>query len=124
MEPVEYATMAEAENGHWWYRALRAVIREAWKRHIGEQRPKLLDVGCGTGANLAALHELSQPFGIDFAPEAVAWCRQRGLVDTVVASAGALPFAERSFDVVLSCDVLCHGSLPKKQVPLAEMARV
>jgi len=125
MELAEYATMAEVEERHWWYRALRAVIDEAWARHVDCPAPRrLLDVGCGTGANLLALRDRAVPAGIDFSPEAVRWCRGRGLADTAVASAAALPFPEGRFDVALSCDVLCHASLPDKRAPLAEMARV
>lgn len=124
MELAEYATMAEVEERHWWYRALRAMIADAWVRHVHLKRPRLLDVGCGTGANLRALRDRAQPAGIDFSPEAVRWCRSRGLDQTAVASAAALPFPAASFDVVLSCDVLCHASLPDKRATFAELARV
>ena len=52
----------------------------------------VLDAGCGTGANLLAFADRARPAGIDFSPEAVRWCRSRGLPDTAVASAAALPF--------------------------------
>ena len=120
----EYAVMRAAEDHHWWYRALRDVIRLHWERHVAVPRPRLLDVGCGTGANLALLAPLSEPAGIDVAPEAVAACRERGLVATAVASAASLPFGPESFDVVLSCDVLGHRSLADRALPLREMARV
>jgi SAM-dependent methyltransferase len=120
----EYAVMRAAEDHHWWYRALRDVIRLHWERHVAVPRPRLLDVGCGTGANLALLAPLSEPAGIDVAFEAVAACRERGLVATAVASAASLPFGPASFDVVLSCDVLGHRSLADRALPLREMARV
>ena len=120
----EYAVMRTAEEGPWWYRGLREVIRLHWERHVRVAHPRLLDVGCGTGANLAALARRSEPFGIDVAEPAIRACRERGLGATVLASAAALPFRAASFDVVLSCDVLGHRSLPDRRVPLAEMARV
>lgn len=118
--------MAEIEDRHWWYRGLRAVIRDAWKRSVGtgESRADLLDVGCGTGANLAALRDLAEPVGIDIAAEAVAFCRRRGLSDTIVGSAEQLPFDSERFDVVLSCDVLSHRSITDKVQPLREITRV
>jgi SAM-dependent methyltransferase len=125
MDPAEYAVMRAAEDGHWWYRGLREVVRLHWERHVTAPRPRLLDVGCGTGANLAALADRSEPVGIDFSPLAVAACRGRGLpATTVAASADRLPFGDAAFDVVLSCDVLGHRSLPDPLVPLREMARV
>lgn len=124
MELGEYAVMRAAEDGHWWYRGLREVVRLHWERHVTTARPRLLDVGCGTGANLAALADRCEPAGIDAAPLAVAACRARGLPATLAASADRLPFTDGSFDVVLSCDVLVHRSLPDPLVPLREMARV
>lgn len=127
MHPDEYAVMRAAEDRHWWYRGLRAVIRLHWDRHVapaGPARPRLLDVGCGTGGNLAALASLAEPRGVDLSPVAVAACRARGLHATAVASAASLPFRAGSFDALLSCDVLNSRSLPDRRVPLREMARV
>jgi SAM-dependent methyltransferase len=116
--------MANIEDRHWWYRGLRAVIRDAWMRSVVVPAPRLLDVGCGTGANLAALREVAHPVGIDAAVDAIRFCRRRGLPHTVAGSAAALPFAAESFDVALSCDVLSHRSLPDRSIPLAEIRRV
>jgi ubiquinone/menaquinone biosynthesis C-methylase UbiE len=124
MKLAEYATMYNAEDHHWWYRGLRQMLLMFWKRHVAAECPRLLDIGCGTGANLAALAGASEPFGIDFEPEAVRFCRTRGLDDTVAASALQLPFQAESFDVVISCDVLCHSSIPDKSIALQEMRRV
>ena len=124
MELAEYATMAGVEQEHWWYRGLRAMIGAAWAAHVGPGRPQLLDVGCGTGANLQALGREAQAVGVDVAPAAIDWCRRRGLEATLVGSAAALPFAAASFDVVLSCDVLCHRTLQDRARPVREIARV
>jgi ubiquinone/menaquinone biosynthesis C-methylase UbiE len=125
MELSEYATMFEAEDRHWWYVGLRRLLLSLWRRHLRVERPAVLDVGCGTGANLAALNGLAAPaVGVDFAPEAVRLCRTRKLSCTAVASALALPFDGQSFDVVVSCDVLCHSSIPDKGVALNEIHRV
>lgn len=124
MKLDEYATMFEEEERHWWYRGLREVIRKHWATHVRQGRPRLLDVGCGTGANLAHLRDIADGVGIDFAPSAIVLARGRDLPLTAVASAAALPFADGAFDVVLSCDVINHSSLPDRKVPLGEMRRV
>lgn len=123
MERNEYAAMRAVEDRHWWYRGLRAVVREALAQY-GATAMRILDAGCGTGANLALLAGDHQPLGVDFAHEAVAFCRERAFRQTARASVAALPFGDDAFDAVLSCDVLCHKSLPDKPAAFAELARV
>ncbi len=122
----EYAIMRRVEDQHWWYVALRDIVRMFWDTYAPKQgQPvRLLDAGCGTGANLAMLSGKGTAFGVDFAPEAVRLCRERGLARTAVASIDALPFSEESFDLVLSCDVICNRSIPDKRLAVNELARV
>jgi SAM-dependent methyltransferase len=119
MNPNEYAIMFEVEDAHWWYRSLRAALLQGLA-NLAEDA-QILDIGCGTGANMASLGFHT---GIDFATEAVAFCRKRGLTRTAAASATALPFANASFDAAVSCDVLCHRSITNKADLLNEVARV
>jgi SAM-dependent methyltransferase len=120
----EYAIMYGVEDRLWWYVNLRRMIDAHWRRYAPPGRPRLLDVGCGTGAGLQALRGRSRAVGIDYSPAAVEFCRRRGLASTAVASALDLPFRDGSFDVLISCDVLCHKAIPDKAAALREMARV
>lgn len=124
MERDEYAIMFRVEDRHWWYAGLRAMLAHAWARHAPGAGARLLDVGCGTGANLQTLRAHTTGFGIDFSRDALQFCRKRGHVRTAAASATDLPFANASFDAVISCDVLCHRSIGDKSRPLREMRRV
>jgi ubiquinone/menaquinone biosynthesis C-methylase UbiE len=125
MELSEYTTMFELEDRHWWYNGLRELLLCHWAQHLWTECPAVLDVGCGTGANLVGLDDLAARLvGIDFAPEAIRLCRTRGLSCTAVASALALPFGGETFDAVVSCDVLCHSSITDKSVVVREMHRV
>jgi SAM-dependent methyltransferase len=116
--------MARFEGDHWWYRGLRSVIRDAWRRSVRTAMPRLIDVGCGTGANIIALRDVADPIGIDVEPAAIAYCRQRGIQESVIGSAAALPFPDQCFDVALSCDVLSHRSIADKRALLSEAWRV
>jgi SAM-dependent methyltransferase len=124
MNRDEYAIMRRVEDGHWWYKGLRGMLRRAWTRFAPAGPVTLLDIGCGTGANLQFFRNEAACYGIDFETEAVRFCRQRGDLRTAAASATDLPFAAASFDVVVSCDVLCHRSIADKRQPLREMWRV
>ncbi len=85
-------------------------------------RPRVLDAGCGTGRNLLEFGTPGSATGVDFSPEAVQFCRQRGLEEVQVAEVEALPFAEQSFDLILATDVLEH--VEDDLVALRELRRV
>ena len=56
MERVVYDQMAELDQRHWWYRARREVLAALIRRPARPPRDAaILEVGCGTGHNLAML---------------------------------------------------------------------
>ena len=81
---------------------------------------KILDVGCGTGANLARLRRLGLPFGhytgVDFSPSMLALARKRfGDPPDVTFRQGdatALEDTGERYDVVVSTYLLDHLSEP------------
>jgi 2-polyprenyl-3-methyl-5-hydroxy-6-metoxy-1,4-benzoquinol methylase len=83
---------------------------------------RILDAGCGLGMYVRAFHRFSeQVYGVDIDPEKVAEASQE-LPHIHAASAEALPFPDRFFDVVLSNEVLEHLGDDRKGV--AEACRV
>jgi len=125
LRPEEYATLLRVEDEHWWYRQLRRVVRFHLERFLpGWRDAAILDAGCGTGANLAYLEGAGRRVGLDFAPEALAGCRTRGLRELVRGDATALPFADASFDAVLSMSVIYHQWVRDPAAALAELHRV
>jgi SAM-dependent methyltransferase len=86
----------------------------------------ILDVGCGTGQLAAAIAgEGYDVFGVDLAPEMILKARQRGLHGTYAAVTTALPFADGTFDLVLTVATLHHLETPARvAATIAEMARV
>ncbi|MCS6860255.1 MAG: class I SAM-dependent methyltransferase, partial [Abditibacteriales bacterium] len=70
--------------------------------------PRLIDVGCGTGANLTLLERFGDVIGLDAALLALSFCQQRRHHLLVQASAMSLPFADASADVITALDVLEH----------------
>jgi ubiquinone/menaquinone biosynthesis C-methylase UbiE len=73
-------------------------------------RPRLLDVGCGTGWYLHELEPLcAHTAGIDVSEGMLAQARMRARHSELLrAGAGHLPFADGAFDVVLSTRVMSH----------------
>jgi len=125
MEPNEYETMFRVEETHWWYGALHRLIFQSLDQELPDWRErKILDVGCGTGAILQRLANPERNVGIDLAPEAISFCRQRGLRNVRQADICALPFADASFDAVICSSVLYHQWVADVQGAVREMNRV
>ncbi len=82
----------------------------------------ILDVGCGTGGNLAFLERYGEVSGCDCAQEAIRYCRIRGYGDVRLADICDLPYDDCSFDLVTCLDVLEH--IPLDTLAFEEMARV
>ena len=125
MERAEYATMFHVEETHWWYGALHRLIFQALDAELPDWRKKnVLDVGCGTGAILKQLGNPERNVGIDLAPEAVSFCRERGLNNVRQGDIGALPFTNASFDAVICSSVLYHQWVGDVEGAVREMHRV
>jgi SAM-dependent methyltransferase len=123
----EYERMFEAEETQWWYAGMRAIglaVLEPPLARLGNgHRLDILDAGCGTGLNLRHLGERGRALGVDLSPEALRFCRRRG-VQAARASLLALPFPDGVFDCVTSFDVLYHTWVTDDRAATRELARV
>ncbi len=125
MNPQEYDLMYRVEDDHWWYVGMRAISCAMLVDHVGEvAAPRILDAGCGTGRNVLELGRLGETTGIDVSPRAIELSAKRGLKRLARASVVQLPFADGTFDIVTSFDVLCHSAVPNEAVSLREFGRV
>jgi SAM-dependent methyltransferase len=120
-----YAILYEVEGSHWWYIGRRRIISNFVKEicsRIKDRRPKILDVGCGTGANLVMLGEFGEAQGIDVSTDALSFCRERGLDNVRHGAAEELPYEDETFDLVTALDVVEH--LDDDMAGLKEFRRV
>jgi SAM-dependent methyltransferase len=114
MQPHTYAIMREVEDTHWWFAGRRQIIESFVAQIVSElelgagARPRILDVGCGTGANLELLSRFGDAAGVDISDDALSFCRARGLGDVRGGAAESLPFDDDTFDLVTALDVVEH----------------
>ena len=126
MQQHTYAIMDRVEDSHWWFVGRRAIL-ESFMRPIAakaggaKSELRILDVGCGTGANLEMLSQFGAAEGVDVSDEALEFCRQKGLT-VQKGLAETLPYPEDSFDITTALDVIEH--LDDDVAGLREMHRV
>jgi SAM-dependent methyltransferase len=72
MQSEQFELHAQIEQQHWWFvarrRIMRAVVQHAVKP---DGQSTIVDIGCGTGANLAELADGYRCVGIDTSAEAI-----------------------------------------------------
>lgn len=126
MRTAEYEAMYQVEDSHWWYVGMRRVADALLRSRFGDRAGALeiLDAGCGTGGNSAHLQSYGRVTGMDMSAEGLVFARGRPGLRLLRASVDALPFADRSFDLVLSNDVLCHLAVADDARAVREFARV
>ena len=110
MERVVYQQMAELDDRHWWYRARRDIIANLIRR---EARPPadaaVLEIGCGTGHNLAMLAGFGHVDGLELDDEARALSEKRlgrSVMRSPLPELSEVP--DRHYDLVGAFDVIEH----------------
>lgn len=127
-----YEASARAYDERWAEYTRRSL---ALLRPILTARPlgALLDVGCGTGSLLPALHgwgaRLERYVGADLSPAMLSAAREKDTphlppdaLAFAAADAGHLPFRDASFDTVVTASSFHHW--PDSRAGLAEVRRV
>jgi SAM-dependent methyltransferase len=125
MKEHTYPIMFRVEQSHWWYTGRRKILASFLEdicRRVTDRRPRILDVGCGTGANLLMLSQYGDAEGVDLSEDALAFCRERGLEKVKLGAAEKLPYDDGTFDLVTALDVVEH--LDDDLAGLREMRRV
>lgn len=110
--PVDaYDRLCRLEDGHFWFRARNRIILSMVRRYMSQQtRPRVLEIGCGTGYVLQGLasegrYDLT---GTEVHIAGLRHARRRlPSVEFVQSDARDLPY-ESEFDVIGAFDVIEH----------------
>lgn len=110
MDRRVYDRMAEHDSTHWWYRARRDILADFLTRE-GElpDRPRILEIGCGTGHNLPMLARFGEVDAIEIDPAARAIASERLGKPVGASPLPALPDVPRGqYDLIAVLDVVEH----------------
>ena len=111
-----------AEDRHWWYRGRRRVLDVLLDGLHMPPGLRVLDAGCGSGRNMVELQRYGQVTGIELSSPSVRAARERGVGEVLEGSVLEMPFADDSFDLAVSLDVVEH--LEDDIAALRELRRV
>jgi SAM-dependent methyltransferase len=122
MERVVYQQMAELDDRHWWYRARREIIADLIRREgrlPGDAA--ILEIGCGTGHNLAMLSQFGHVEGLELDDEARALSEKRlgrKIMSSPLPELAEVP--DGHYDLIGAFDVIEH--IDDDQAALASIA--
>jgi SAM-dependent methyltransferase len=109
MEASLYSQMRELEDRHWWFVGRRAIVASLLRRSGLLKDARILDLGCGSGGNLAMLSGFGEVLGVELDEHAAQLARERGVAPVLRGKLpGELPLAEGTFQCVTLLDVLEH----------------
>lgn len=78
MRDEQFDLHARIEDQHWWFVARRAILTRLIHRVLPPSKSILvMDVGCGTGANVASLNAQYSCVGVDISEHAIMLARRR-----------------------------------------------
>jgi len=110
MERVVYQQMAELDDRHWWYRARREILSDLIRRETRlPAGAKILEIGCGTGHNLAMLGQFGHVDGIELDDEARALSEERlgrKVMNARLPELAGVP--DTHYDLIGAFDVIEH----------------
>lgn len=111
MDPSAYVEMSRTEAGHWWFAARRDILDMILGTlHLGHSA-RLLEVGSGTGGNLAMLSSHGSVSAMEMDDSAIAISKEKthGKFRIIKGSCpDNVPFSGEQFDVICMFDVLEH----------------
>lgn len=112
MDIAEYHKMHALERNYWWFQGRRRIIltmlEQVLNGRVNATKPRILDIGCGTGMLLEDLEKLGFAAGLDFSTVALEYCRNRGLRQLGRADVKHIPVASNMIDLITALDLVEH----------------
>jgi SAM-dependent methyltransferase len=97
-----------AEDRHWWYQGRRNVLERTIASLGLPADATILDAGCGSGRNMVDLARHGTVTGVELSDTSAKLARERNVGVVVEGSVMDMPFADDSFELTVSLDVIEH----------------
>jgi SAM-dependent methyltransferase len=109
MEIYTYKLMRELEEKHWWFVARRNILQSTLSTLQLPKSSNILEVGCGTGGNIAFLRKFGELICVESDNSAAELARERNLVPILSgALPNEMPVFNRQFDLIVLFHVIEH----------------
>lgn len=109
MDEREYRNMFEAEDRYFWFMAKHRLVKSLVEDAVaGKKDAVIVDVGCGTGGQMAALGNIGSVFGVEENATAISLAAKRGLRGLARMDWKYPALKSNCADVVICSDFLEH----------------
>ena len=109
MERRVYERMAEIDRDHWWFVGRRKILTALIERFRPKAGPlRILEVGCGTGSNIAMLQQFGTVDAVEPDDRARAFAAKRTGIAIKGGYLPEVPLEDGYYDLIVLLDVLEH----------------
>jgi len=109
MERRVYERMAEIDRDHWWFVGRRKILTALIERFRPKAGPlRILEVGCGTGSNIAMLQQFGTVDAVEPDDRARAFAAKRTGIAIKGGYLPEVPLEDSYYDLIVLLDVLEH----------------
>lgn len=123
MRPEIFLEMEAVQQRHWWYAARREILFALIKKMKLPHAPAILEIGCGTGANLQILSQHGALSAMEYDETAKRIANELGICRVLAGCLpNSVPYEDASFDLICLLDVLEH--IEDDQAALARVLRL
>ena len=117
MKKREFEKIKEFGNDHFWYKHKKQILKYFYSYYFGKSKSSVIDAGCGTGIDADVFEDA---LGMDIDWNAF---NENEYKNSTVGDINNFPFKSRSFDLLISMDVIQHKNVNNVNV-LNEFHRV